>query len=199
MDKISFKGYSNIISAYKVPIGGYTTSYLAMKLDDEGKKDLTKFKELRKGLGYPEGLANEDVLMITHLTDGLTEDIYIGEKGRCTGEQLLYTREKFVPRFFNQKKFKEIENIHLKIYTFLADLTKRLSYEKFENENSNVKEVIKTVYKNLQNINKVGFLFFDQREAFNLTSIGALKQDSFQKMARSLNRKIVETMTEFFR
>lgn len=199
MDKISFKGYSNIISAYKVPIGGYTTSYLAMKLDDEGKKDLTKFKELRKGLGYPEGLANEDVLMITHLTDGLTEDIYIGEKGICTGEQLLYTREKFVPRFFNQKKFKEIENIHLKIYTFLADLTKRLSYEKFENENSNVKEVIKTVYKNLQNINKVGFLFFDQREAFNLTSIGALKQDSFQKMARSLNRKIVETMTEFFR
>ena len=112
---------------------------------------------------------------------------------------MLYTREKFVPRFFNQKKFKEIENIHLKIYTFLADLTKRLSYEKFENENSNVKEVIKTVYKNLQNINKVGFLFFDQREAFNLTSIGALKQDSFQKMARSLNRKIVETMTEFFR
>ena len=199
MDKISFKGYSNIISAYKVPIGGYTTSYLAMKLDDEGKKDLTKFKELRKELGYPEGLANEDVLMITHLTDGLTEDIYIGEKGICTGEQLLYTREKFVPRFFNQKKFKEIENIHLKIYTFLADLTKRLSYEKFENENSNVKEVIKTVYKNLQNINKVGFLFFDQREAFNLTSIGALKQDSFQKMARSLNRKIVETMTEFFR
>ena len=199
MDKLSFKGYSNILSAYKVPVGGYTTSYLAMKLDDEGKKDLTKYKQLRKEMGYSQGLMNEDILIITHLTDGLTEDVYLGEKGICTGEQLLYAKEKFVPRFFDQKKYKEIESTHLKIYTFLADLTKRLSNEKFENEDSNVKEVIKTVYKNFQKIRKAGFVLFDKLEAFNLTSVGALKQDKFEKTARSFNKKIVETMTEFFR
>ena len=200
MNNISFKGFSNIISAYNVSTGGLNTSYIAMKLDDKGgSNDLAKYKQLRKELHYSQGLPNEDVLTLIHVTDGATEDLFIADRGLCLGEQLLYARDKFVPRIFSLKKYKEMEALHLKIYTFLADITKRLSNEKFENEDENIKGVINAIFTNLQKISKVGYALFDQSEAFELTSVGALKQDKFQKTARRFNKKIAETMTEFFR
>jgi len=200
IEKISFKGYSNIISAGDVLLGGTKTTYLAMKLDDKNEyKDLTKYKEIRNLLGYSKGLENEDILTLVHVTDGITEDIFLGDRGICTGEQLLYAREKFIPSFFNRKTYRDIVTKHIKIYTFLASLTKRLSNEKFENEDENIKKVIGTIFANMQKLNKLGYCFFDKKEAFELTSVGALKQDKFQKTAKRFNKKIAETMTEFFR
>lgn len=201
MNNVSFKGYSNIISAHNLPAEGFYTTYIAMKLDDEGgHDDLSTYKNLRKLAGYPEGLKDEDILTFTYVTDKkISEDFFFGEKSFCTGEQLEYAREKLVPNILSKKKYSNFEIVHLKIYTFLADLTKRLSNEKFEKEDENMKRVIQVLFSNLQKINKLGFRLFDGKEAFEFTSVGCLKHFKFQKIAWKFNRKIAETMTEFFR
>ena len=200
MNKVSFKGYSNILSVCNIPVNGFKTTYITMKLDDEGEeKDLTKYKQIRAELGYPKELKNEEILTLTYVTDGTTENFYIGEKGISLGDQLIYIRENFVPRFLSNQEYNKMEALHLKIYTFLANLTKRLSNENFENEDNNIKNVIQDIFNNLTKIRKGIFPIFDSQDAFKLTLIGTLKQDKFQKTAWKLNRKIVETMTEFFR
>lgn len=201
INNVSFKGYSNIISAHNLPAEGFYTTYIAMKLDDEGgHNDLSTYKKIRKLMQYQDGLANEDILTFAYVTDNETsEDFFIGEKGICTGEQLEYAREKFVPSLFSKERYSTLEKTHLKIYTFLADLTKRLANEKFENQDENMQRVIKVLFSNLQKINKLGFRLFDGKEAFEFTSVGCLKHFKFQKIAWKFNRKIAETMTEFFR
>ena len=201
MNNVSFKGYSNIISAHNIPAEGFYTTYIAMKLDDEGgHNDLSKYKNIRRLMGYPSGLENEDILTFTYVTDKkISEDLFFGDKGICTGEQLEYAREKFIPRLFSKKQYSDMEKTHLKIYTFIADLTKRMANEKFENEDENMQRVIKVLFLNLQKIHKLGFRLFDGKEAFEFTSVGCLKQFKFQKIAWKFNRKIAETMTEFFR
>ena len=201
MNNINFKGYTNIISAHNIPTNGIYTTYLAMKLDDEGgHNDLSTYKNLRKLAGYPDGLKNEDILTFIYATDNNTsENFYFGEKGFCTGEQLEFAQKKLMPNILSKEKYSDFEKTHLKIYTFLADLTKRLSNEKFENEDENIKRVIKVLFSNLQKIAKGNFLLFDYKEAFELTVIGCLKQFKFQKIACKFNKKIIETMTEFFR
>lgn len=200
INNINFKGYSNIISAYNIPVNGLYTTYIAMKLDNEGgHNDLDQYKSIRKLMGYPEGIENEDILTFTHITNNINEDLFCGNKGICTGEQLKHAKDKFVPIVFNKEQYTDLEKIHLKLYTFLADITKRMANDKFENEDENIKRVIQTIFSNMQKIHKGGFLLFDKKEAFDLTSIGCLKQFKFQKIAWKFNRKIAETMTEFFR
>lgn len=201
INNVNFKGYTNVISAYNIPTNGFYTTYIAMKLDDEdGHNDLSTYKNLRKLAGYTDRLKNDDILTLTYVTDNkFNENFFIGEKGFCTGEQLEFAREKLVPNVLSKEKYLELEKIHLKIYTFLADLTKRMANGNFENEDENLKRVIKVLYSNLQNVTKGNFLLFDFKDAFELTAIGCLKQFKFNKIARKFNRKIAETMTEFFR
>ena len=200
MNNIGFKGYTNIISLHNVSANGFYTTYFAMKLDNEGgHDDLSKYKNIRKSMGYPEGLVNEDILTFTYIRDNFSEDFFLGEKGICTGEQLEFAREKFVPSLFSKEKFADMEKTHMKIYTFLADLTKRMINSNFENEDENIKRVVKTLFLNLQKMHRGGFLLFDKKDASELTFIGCLKQFKYQKIAWKFNRKIAETMREYFR
>lgn len=157
INNINFRGYSNILSANRIHLGGLETSYIAMKLDDIGEKDLSTYKQIRKMQGYPDALQNEDILTLIHLTDGRSEDIFFGNKGMCWGDQLLTVRNEYIPKFLSKEKYKKIEEIHLKAYTLLASLTKRMAYDKFENEDKNMKRVVDTLFNNLQSIKKVNF------------------------------------------
>ena len=199
INNINFKGYSNIISANRVYLSGLETSYIAMKLDDIGENDLSKYKQIRSLQGYPEGLKNEDILTFFHMTDGRNENLYFGNKAMCWGDQLLTIRDEYIPKFVSKGKYKNIEDLHLKIYTFLANITKRLANDKFENEDNDMKRVVETVYNNLKNLKIGNYLIYEPTEAFELTSVGCLKKSKFQPLARAFNKKIVETMTHFFR
>ena len=114
MNNVSFKGYTNVISAQNLPLGDKYISYLAMKLDDNGEKDLTKLREIRKTQGYPDGLPNDDILTFIHVDDPYAESIYFSEKGMCWGEHLKIVREDFVPKILSEKKYNMIEATHLK-------------------------------------------------------------------------------------
>ena len=199
MLNVSFKGYTNIISAEKVQVDGMITSYLAMKLDDEGENDLTKLRELREMQGYPPNLRNDDILTLTHVQYNNSEDIFLSEKQMCWGEQLRTIKEDLVPDYVPKSYYDKIEAAHLKAYTLLANLTKRMSFDKFENEDINIKRVIETVNLNLLQLHSRHHRLFNMKEAFELTSVGCLKYFKFQPLAAKFNRKITETMTAFFR
>ena len=199
MYNISFKGYSNIVSLHKANIGGLETSYIALKLDDNGEKDLSKLREIRKLQNYPANYPYDNILTLVHVTDGRYEDLYFSENHICLGEQLKVVKDEYVPKFVKNDEFKKIEEAHLKAYTLLASLTKRMSFDKFENEDMDIKKVIQVLFRNLQLIGRNDFCIFNRDEAFELTSAGCLKMSKFQTLASKFNKKIVETMTAYFK
>ena len=199
MHNISFKGYSNIVSAQKINIGALETSYIALKLDDNGEKDLSKLREIRKLQKYPANYKNDDILTLIHVTDKKYEELYFSENLMCWGEQLKVLKDEYVPQFVKKEEFKKIEQAHMKAYTLLAGLTKRMSQDKFENEDGDIKRVIQTLYRNLQLIGSKDLRIFNKAEAFELTSAGCLKLSKFQSLAAKFNKKIASTMTAYFR
>lgn len=200
MHNISFKGYTNIVSAQNIPWGNSKVSYIAAKLDDNGEKDLTQFREIRKLQGYPEGLQNDDIVTIIHVADPRSETFYYSSKPMCWGEQLKIVEKEYIPQLLSKIQFKHLEKAHLKAYTLLASLTKRMYDDKFENEDSDIKRVIQTLYNNFCSIReRATYPLFSDSEAFELTSVGCLKKTKFQPLARIFNKKIAQTMTEYFR
>lgn len=200
MNNVSFKGYTNVISARNVQLGDKLINYIAMKLDDNGEKDLTKLREIRKLQGCPDNLPNNDILTFIHVDDTYAESIYFSDKGMCWGEHLKVVEEEFVPKFLSKATYKRIETAHLKAYTLLASLTRRMANDKFENEDTDIKRVIQTTFTNLKNIKKrASYRVFSDQEAFELTSVGCLKQTKFQPLAEIFNNKIARTMKAFFK
>ena len=199
MHNITFKGYTNVLAIQKVPVDDMVTSYIAVKLNDEGENDLTKFREIRKLQGLRQNPENDDILTMIHVANNYSEDIYFCDKSLCWGEQLNIAREKYIPQIISESKFKDLESLHLKIYTLLASLTKRMTNDKFENEDGDMIRVIKTLLINLQKLNRYEFNLFSTKEAMELTVMGCKKMYRFQSLAAKFNKKIMQTMTAYFK
>ena len=199
MNNINFRGYSNILSVKNIKIGDLYTSYIGMKLDDNnGYKDLSELKKLHELQGHKERFNNDDILTITYTASESSEDLFFCEKSMCWGEQLKIIKDEYIPKFITRDKYKQLENIHLKAYTLLASLTKRMSYDKFENEDQNITRVIDALNKNLRILRKGEFILFDKNETFELLCAGCLKHFKFQSVAKDLNKIISRSMTNFF-
>jgi hypothetical protein len=199
MNNINFKGYTNILSVKNVKIGDLYTSYIGMKLDDNnGYKDLSELKKIHELQGYRERFNNDDILTITYAASERSEDIFFCEKAICWGEQLKIIKDEYIPKFITESKYKQMEDFHLKAYTLLASLTKRMSCDKFEHEDQNITRVIDTLNKNLRFLRKGEFILFDQHETFELLSAGCLKHFKFQSVAKGFNKIISRSMSNFF-
>ena len=61
----NFKGYSNIISLINAPIADKSISYIAMKLDNNEKKDLDKYIEIQKMKNQYNG-SSDDILTFAY-------------------------------------------------------------------------------------------------------------------------------------
>lgn len=189
----NFKGYSNIISLINAPIDDKSISYLAMKLDNDGERDLDKYIEIQKMKNQYNG-SSDDILTFAYSynkRNGL-DMFYFQGKPIFWGNELLYLEENFVPRALSHKDYKKIETIHMKMYTLLASITKRMMYDKFNNEDRNFKFVIQKVFDNLVNVTK------DEQSAFDLLRAGCMKINKFQSVASGFNKAIVQTMGHFF-
>ena len=149
--------------------------------------------------GIRESLPNEDILTLIHVSDNKAEEIFLSDKLMCSGEDLEKIRETYIPNIISNKRYEALEAAHLKAYTLLASLTKRIKFAKFENEDENYRRVVETIMNNLSNIEIHGFRLFNRNEAFELTAAGCLKHFKIQPLASKFNRKIAETMAVFFR
>ena len=189
----NFTGYTNVFaSELNTTIGKY--SLLSMKLDDIGTKDLTAYKELKKMQLLPQEIVNKDTLtlLLTKVGDKI-KILFFNDMRTASGKNLK-SFERAAKTAQEIKNYKLEEKIHMKAYTFLAKLTRRLM-----NENHEIKRDV-DFYKVLNSSQaNIASLFKDQKFAndFMILSIED-GQTPFQIVAKKINDKITNTMNAFF-
>ena len=107
LSRTNFKGYSNVISLINAPIDDKSISYIAMKLDNNGEKDLDKYIEIQKMQNQYKGSA-DDILSFAYSYNKRTglDMFYFQGKPMFFGSELLYLEENFVPRAISKKDYK---------------------------------------------------------------------------------------------
>ena len=195
-NNVSFKGYKNVYCAFDVPIkDSKNVTYISMQLNDEGVSDLSEYRKLKKMQGDILNQKYGDVLTLTYIVDNKEkkDHLYFDNKEMYWGDELKLLQDKYVPKLMTNEKYKQEEALHMKAYTLLATLTKRLSKEAFNNEDGERVKVFEKMYNTLYGIIK------NQQDAYNLTEIGCLKKVKFQDVALGFNNGITKTMAHFFR
>ena len=131
----NFYGYKNIISDEISSRNGMMT-FFAAQLNDEGHPDLSEFKKLKRLLKQSEDLINNDVFCATYThSQGNKPNLFIGNQVLFWGNELRWLKDNR-PKAMPLKDYKEMETTHLKAYTLLANLTKRITNEKYNNKDS---------------------------------------------------------------
>ena len=119
---INFCGYKNLIStSYRGR--DYCIMYMAMCLDNEGEsRDLDKLHEIKQIL--TEHSNSDDIFTVTYARYGnKLPKLYFDDFLVNSDTELKSFRET-TPK----KNFQEYENLILKLYTFIAQMTKELMH-----------------------------------------------------------------------
>lgn len=188
----SFTGYSNVLaSEFATPVN--EQELIIAKLDDIGSKDLSKLNELRAMFGLPQN--SGDVVVIRHGKSILnTEFINLNEMRMYSGYDLREARRNFIET--NKiGNYIRTEDFHMKAYTYLANLTKRMM-----NDNSNSTRT--TEFYNVVNAAQaiLAKLTLSQKSASDImaATFGDY-QTHFQSTAKKINDYIAHNMRVFFK
>ena len=194
ISKLNLYGYKNIIVATNIRYDDKDIIYLSAQLNDEGKKDLSKLLEIRKLQGLPENSPDKDIFTLFYYSLPKTNKRFFGAKELYWGEELRDISDKYIPKVMSAEEYKKQEAIHLKIYTLLASLTKRM-----KNNNSivYVDSDITKVYNTLKN--NIFSIIKNKKSADTLASSGCLYKFPLQEIAGNFNKGIRITMERFFR
>ena len=192
---LNFYGFSNIVALTRSQVGDKYISYISAKLDNIGEPDLERYQKIREQQGLLANKETDNIATFVYICDKSKnkETLYFQEKPIFWGDELKTLGEKYVPKLMSEENYKKEENIHMKVYTLLASLTRRISNMKFNNEDAGLKNVLERLYKTLNHITS------DQRETMELLKCGCLKLDPFQDLASDFNRAVVHTMKQFFK
>ena len=197
---ISFNGYKNIIATAntKMP-NNKSVTYIAMQLDDEGQHDLSEYKKLRRMQGFIENSKDDDLLLLTYIRDVKqnTEDIYLGTKNMFLGDELRYIEANYVPKMISYENYEKEKALHMKAYTLLASLTKRIVDEQF-NHQEGISKVIEYINNTLNHLQKNNIPIFNAEQSFRLVEYGCLGCFKFQDIAKGFNKGIAYTMSKYF-
>ena len=166
MFSVSFKGYKNVFCAYDVPLKNnkYAT-FMSMQLNDaDGKKDLAEYNKIKELQGEPLDGKYADVLTFTYIKDYNTrkDHLYFNEHEMYWGDELRVIGEDYVPKLMSQEKYKLEEKLHMKVYTLMAGLTKRMSLLLHDYDDKEKVKVIESMYHTLSNV------INSNREAYKL-------------------------------
>lgn len=171
----NFKGYENVISYNTTDSHSNNFSYMAMKLNDEGEKDLTKWHEIQKAL-FPTKTPN-DYFIFHSLAFGRDTEFSITDK---------------TLDIYNTQSPQE-EKVFLKTFDLMASLTKRIIYSNWTPENGKLYLTLVELQKSLSKI-------FDYKEVVDmLCSCGAMKDIKHHKTAEIINSNISKKMAQYFR
>lgn len=190
----SFNGYTNIF-ADDIKYDGNRSTVLSMQLDNNGEKDLANFKKIKNLVGFSTKEINNDVLSIFYTKiNNQRHMLFLNNKRVLWGEELLDISD--ISRDSCQfDKYKELEKIHLKVYTFLAYITRKISND-FEGKNLN-NDLYRTLLYTERNLTKI---FNGQEPAVEIIRHGLYTEpQEIPAVAKSLNHKIAATMSKFFR
>ena len=171
----NFKGFENVISYNTTDMHRNNFSYMAMKLNDIGEKDLTKWHSVQKNL-FPEQTPSDYFIFHSINTP---QDTQFSIDGMILDIENTTSREK--------------ETSFLKTFDLIASITKRIIYSNYPPENNKLyltlEELHKALSKVFENKDVVGYLCF----------CGATKDIKHYKTAELINSNISKKMAQYFR
>lgn len=187
----NFKGYKNIISN---DICGTNARllFISAQLNDENEADLLNYKNIKKGMLLPKKDIDNDVINIIYAHKyGGRPQMFLDDKILYWGKELKQLQN-MVPKIMPESEYKNIETAHMRAYTLMASLSKRMMNDNFSHQDREFK-------KSINQFMKIFTLFTrDNDAAFQLLDLSLRKQEPFQKVARLINETIVKTMSHFF-
>ena len=190
----SFTGYGNIF-ADEIKYQKHRTLTLSMQVDNSGDRDLDNYKKLKSLIWLSKKEINNDTLTILYSKiDKENHFIFLNNKRLLWGEELLNLSES-LKKSFQVERYKELENAHLKAYTFLANITRKIANGKpnmFLDEN-----YYRTLLYTKDNLTSI---FSNEEVSLDILRHGLYTDPAeIKTVANSLNHKIAVTMTKFFR
>lgn len=171
---LSFNGYKNVISYTTELNKGDYFSYMGMKLDNEGEKDLDAWQEIQKNLFKIK--KPSDYIVFNMLTTRDSQNFGVNQ-------YLLDTEN---------VKDAESERFMLKGFDLLASLTRRINCTDFPTEDSEIYKTIIEVRNTLIN------LLTDRKIAEELSMFGVRKLVKHYKTADLINKNIKKKMIRYF-
>ena len=125
------------------------------------------------------------------------------------GEELLKLREINVPRLMTEEEYKKIERIHLRAYTILASITKRMMNDNTWQKRDKAEAMIADNLTQRRNtdfyrvfnslVKSLSYVLGTERAAYEAANVGKMVNIPYQKVAGKFNRGISKSMQRFFR
>ena len=187
---IRFSGYSNIIANSIKGSNNASIDFIAMKLDDNGEKDLTRFREIKKMMDLSPETIEKDVLTYTNCIHNHIGEVGIFSKNMLNcGEGLLIAQQELKPQ-----EYKELERFTLKAYTFVANLTKRIMHDTMLGniDTSHMGDVYQEA------LTRVSTLFADRGDAIDFISSCSTDRRKIKLTSETINKKIKKSLSVLF-
>lgn len=185
----AFSGYKNVIANNIESSDGSRMAFITMQLNDEGSKDLTQLREIRKYV--PEKRANDnDILTLMyskfrHQPEGL----FFDGRSMYLGDELLMLREECGDTY----NYKREETAAMKAYTLMASLTKRMKNDKILIRDSGMGNVIQNMAINLSNgdVSKL-------KSVMDFLSLSIQQGNLLKSTASFFEDVVLQNMSKFF-
>jgi len=194
--KINFTGYSNVI-AQNVYDENARVRLISVKLNDEGQRDLTEFKEFKRLAGLSEDAINSDVLTMINVEIKQQETAYhttyLDRVNLIPGDVLKNIRERNITNNSLDEYIKN-ERIQLKGYTLASSLTKRMMNDNNHQYSEGLQNVIGETYKFL-----IGFLKDEEKALKFINTIMVGDTPPFQEVAKIFNDNFMKSMKMYFK
>ena len=186
----SFKGFSNIISEVHQSDDGIKLAFIALQLDNNGKPDLDNFIKLKDDAGIYGDELYDDKLVLTHFAAP-----HWGEHLVLNSDNVLPNSDKLLAmNALKSPEYAEYKTVTMNIYTFLSDLTSRISKTKFVEtvpyDMSYVISYAEDCIAAIGNSAEIGY---------NIVNHAKLKGDTHIKDAEYFNRTIYKRIAKFFK
>ena len=190
----NFKGISNPITNL-VRAQNALINIFSVQLDNMDTKDLNTFRDIKQRLNFHPKEVEGDVLNINliEMDDG-TKGFFVNGKPILQGNDLRQLSEYNFETKAAMEAYKEDERAHLKLYTFIADLTKRISNRKSLPIDEDLHHVAKSTFAYMSEI-YVDHTLFINKIIYN----SLLRPKPFQEHASMINEFVQNTMRVFFR
>ena len=187
---IRFNGYSNIIASSLKGSEDTSIDFIAMKLDDNGEKDLTRFRQIKKIMDLPADEIEKDVFTYVNCIHNRIGEVGIFSKMilNC-GEGLLIAKKELSPKEYN-----DLEQFTLKAYTFVSNLTKRIIEDR--NPHNIIDANCQSVYQ--EALSRIDQLFMNRDEAINFIKECSTKKQNIDFTSETINTKISKSLKCIF-
>ena len=186
----NFYGYKNVISD-DINRRNASLTFISAQLDNEGQNDLAEFKKLKNMMEMPADKIDSDVINIiyTHI-DGNKPNLFLDNKVLFWGDELRWLKDNH-PKVMPIEEYTRIKDIHLKAYTIMASLTKRIKDRNIQFSDEGIKNVISGFMKTMTEFTK------NDNASFDILQHAFSSKVPTPRIAENLNTIISKTMEHF--